>query len=478
MISDPLWLLLIGIVVVAGGILALRLHAFLALTLAAMIVGGLTPSSSRQRFAEERKLSPAETRQLVEQPLGKRVAREFGNTCGSIGIMIALASIVGKCLLESGAADRIVRSAMRLLGEGRAPLAFLGSGFLLGIPVFFDTVFYLLIPLGKALRLRTGRNYALYVMTIIAGTTMAHSLVPPTPGPLFVADKLGVGIGMMMLGGTVVGLITCVAGYAYAVWLNRRLEIPLRESTETSLDDLSRITQRDERELPSLWSSILPILLPVALIAAGAAASIALDPDASGWRAAVRSVTALLGEANAALAVATAVALWLVVQHRPQNQKPLATALQEALAGGGLIILITAAGGAFGAMLQQTGIGNRIEGLASAYQVGILPLAYFVTALVRTAQGSATVAMITAVGMLATLVRPEELGFHPVYVALAIGCGSKPFPWMNDSGFWVINRMSGMTLPETIKTFSVLVTLMSLAGLAALIVLARLFPLV
>ena len=137
----------------------------------------------------------------------------------------------------AGAADRIVRSAMKVVGERGAPVAFLGSGFLLGVPVFFDTVFYLMMPLGKALRMRTGRNYLLYVLTIVAGASMAHSLVPPTPGPLFVAEELGVDLGLMILAGCGVGLFTATAGLLYAYFVNARAEVPLRESPDFSLEE-------------------------------------------------------------------------------------------------------------------------------------------------------------------------------------------------------------------------------------------------
>jgi GntP family gluconate:H+ symporter len=195
-----------------------------------------------------------------------RVVNAFGDTAAKIAILIAMASIIGKCLLDSGAADRIVRSALKLFGERAAPLSFVVSGFTLAIPVFFDTVFYLMIPLGKAMRLRTGRNYMLYVLSIVAGGTMAHSLVPPTPGPLFVAEELGVDLGMMILAGCLLGIFTAGSGYLFAVWLNRRWDLPLRGSAEMSLDDLEQLAQRPESELPPLSMSLLPILLPVVLI--------------------------------------------------------------------------------------------------------------------------------------------------------------------------------------------------------------------
>ncbi|MHC4701957.1 MAG: GntP family permease, partial [Planctomycetota bacterium] len=205
---DPLWLLLVGMIVVLGGILLLRLHAFLALTLGALIVASLTAPAALEKFAAEKEMTVRQTTALMESSVGERVAQGFGRTCTKIGILIAMASIIGKFLLESGAAERIVRSLVRWLGEKRASHAFLSSGFLLGMPVFFDTVFYLMMPLGKAMGIRAPRKYGLYVMSIVAGATMTHSLVPPTPGPLFVAGELSVSIGLMILGGIVVGLFT------------------------------------------------------------------------------------------------------------------------------------------------------------------------------------------------------------------------------------------------------------------------------
>ena len=144
---------------------------------------------------------------FVESTAAERLARGFGTTAQSIGILIALAAIIGKGLLDSGAADRIVRSIVRVVGPRHAALALLCSGFVLAIPVFFDTVFYLLMPLGKALWLRTRKHYLLYVLAIVAGGTMAHSLVPPTPGPLFVAGELGVDLLTMIVAGMGVGAV-------------------------------------------------------------------------------------------------------------------------------------------------------------------------------------------------------------------------------------------------------------------------------
>lgn len=464
----PFLLLLIGMAVVIGGILLLRLHAFLALLLGALVVAVLTPHDVLLQFALAKKMSAAASQQLAAQLFVDRVAEGFGKTVGQIGIVIAMASIIGECMLRSGAADRIVRAALKLLGEKRAPQAFLSSGYLLGIPVFFDTVFYLMVPLVKATRLRTGRNYLLYVLTVVAGATMTHSLVPPTPGPLFIANQFNVNLATMIMGGMIVGAITATAGYVYALWANRRMEVPLRESEE-SLKQLEEVAARDEKDLPSLWVSLLPIVLPVALITLNATAG---SGGQSGW---LKALT-ILGDKNISLILGAVIAL--LVLWRSSSAKQGEDSVKAALADAGVIILITSAGGAFGTVLQQTNIGAFIEQMAAGYQSAILPMAFVLTAMIRTAQGSATVAMLTAAGAFSGIATVEQLGFHPVYLALVIGCGSKLIMWMNDSGFWVITKMSGMTEKEGLKALVPLNVIMGVLGLLVTMLGAKLFPLI
>ena len=547
----PFWILLAGMVIVIGGILALRLHAFLALLLGALVVAWLTPEGHvfehelrsralRVQAAEgatvvlaagiDAGLAPgtrlqlfrqaadgpglaaigtlevigAETatatagrrageayrpgdfvvplheiraaRDVAGQTIGEQVATGFGRTCLAIGILIAMAAIIGKCLLESGGAERIVEALRGLLGERRTPVAFLGSGFLVGIPVFFDTVFYLLLPLAKAMRMKTGRNYLLYVLAIVAGGTMAHSLVPPTPGPLFVASALGVDIGLMILGGIAVGLFTITVGYLYAKWANRRWDLPLRATAELTGAELERLARRDDRPLPGLALALTPIVLPVLLIAGQTVLDMTDAASRGEMWAVLASWMDVVGNKNVALVLAAAAALWMLA--RVERGEGLSEAVQAALAGGGVIILITAAGGAFGYALRLTGIAGALQDVAPASQAALLPLAFGLTTLVRIAQGSATVAMITAVGIVAPLASAGTLAFHPLYLALAIGCGSKPISWMNDSGFWIIGRMSGMTEAETLRTASVQIALMGVVGLFVTMLAAWIWPLV
>jgi len=483
----PAWILAVAVLIVLGGILILRLHAFLALLLAALAVALLTPPQTLSAYAHQQVEKGRWTEQAAESfarsTAPARVAEEFGRTCGKIGILIAMASIIGKCLLDSGAADRIVRTTLRLFGEPRAPVAFLGSGFLLGIPVFFDTVFYLMMPLGKAMRLRTGGNYLLYVLTIVAGATMAHSLVPPTPGPLFVAEQLQVNLATMIAAGCVVGFFSSGTGYLFALWANRRIELPLRESPDFSEADMEAAVRLGERDLPPVWLSLSPIVLPVVLIAGRAGLDTYLHgPGAAnraGWLESCWPAVDALGDKNVALMIAVGVALVTLAWQKRRTAKELATAVQTALAGGGIIILITSAGGAFGGAVRQCGVAEEIaSATGDIHPLLILPLAFLVTASIRTAQGSGTVAMMTAVSVLGHFAENGQLAFHPVYLALAIGCGSKPIAWMNDSGFWVICKMSGMTEVEGLKAVTPMTALMGLSGLIATVTLAWLIPLV
>jgi GntP family gluconate:H+ symporter len=402
------------------------------------------------------------------------VAIGFGNTCEKVGLLIMLASIIGKGLLDSGAAERIVRSMLSVFGQKRAPWAFMLSGFTLAIPIFFDTVFYLMIPLARAMGVRLQKSYALFIMAIIAGGTIAHSLVPPTPGPLFAAGAFGVSIGLMIIVGTIIGFVCSTAGLAYAFWLNKRQDIAVRTTADTTVEALQKWLDKDTSQLPSFFMSNLPIVLPVILIAGDTI----INGMSFSAPAIVSTFFAFAGDPNIALFIAMIISLYLLASQYGFKLKDLKKPVEDSVLSAGTIILITAAGGAFGHILQQTSIGNWIAERSPDYQYAILPLAFFITAVIRTAQGSATVAMITAVGMLTVFNTEDALGFHPVYLAVVIGCGSKLFPWMNDSGFWIICKMSGFTERETFRNFSYLLLLMGLVGLVATMVMAALFPLV
>ena len=479
-LQDPLFIITIGILLVLGGIVGLRLHAFLALLLGAFAVAMLTPDASLMLYAKSKGMGPEASRALINTKMGVRIASEFGKTCGKIGILIAMASIIGKTMLESGAAEKIVRSTLKLTGIKHAPLTFLSSSFFIGIPVFFDTVFYLMVPLAKAMAFKIRKNYLLLILCITAGAAMANSLVPPTPGPLFLISEMNIPIGMMMIGGILVGLVTITVGYLYAAWASRKWPIPLRDSIDAPLENIRKLSDRNERLLPPLWFSVLPILIPIVLISAKALLQTFINIDSypgSMIRSVFFDFLDFFGEKNVALGTGALSSLILLAIQKKGDKKSLTASVQTALMSAGVIILITSAGGAFGGMLQQTGISARIAELTRDYQMALIPLAFIITAVVRTAQGSATVAMITASGILAGMANTISLEYHQLYIGLAIACGSKLIPWMNDSGFWIVCKMSNLTEQEALKTFSPMLTIMGIIGLIVIIFAASLFPL-
>jgi GntP family gluconate:H+ symporter len=395
----------------------LKLHPFLALLLGAFIVALMTPASAIEQFALAKGTAPAAALALAKKSIGERIATEFGNTCGKIGILIAMAAIIGKCMLESGAAERIIRSMLRLTGIGKAPIAFLVSSFFLGIPVFFDTVIFLMMPLAKAMTLRIGKNYLLLVMCIMAGAAMANSLVPPAPGPLFLVGEMHIPIGLMMIAGTIVGLFTITSGYFFALWANRKWPIPLRDSLDAKLEDIKLIAAKETFTCPALGISLLPVLIPLVFICADTALTALATPGQPFTQSAFLnnflSLVKFFGDKNIAIVVGGIAALLILASQKKDRKEGLTPFVQAALMSGGGIILITAAGGAFGGMLQQTGISTRIADMTKEYQMALIPLAFFIAAVVRTAQGSATVALITASGILSGMANNATSGISP-----------------------------------------------------------------
>lgn len=579
----PVALLVIGIVSVLGMIIGFKLNAFLALIISALIVslgvGVVNGEDAGGRM--------------------NAVVSAFGNSAGGIGIVIAMAAIIGKCMLDSGAADRIVRAAVGVTGEKKASIGLMFSGFVLAIPVFFDTVFYLLVPLARSLYRRTNQNYLRYLMAIATGGCITHTLVPPTPGPLLVAAILGVDIGMMMLVGVMVAIPAAVAGLIFSVVIETRTPIVMRSLGSGDKKHKALL----EHELPSLWVSLLPVVLPVVLIGAGTLATTLADredkaqlqvaevtdfdklndllstaqpgtpiarliasdsltetdrdqlarpgsdEDAKAktvvllnksflgsnvydedsflgvaisdvaksklasdqlrmkpvdrrrmnrqlfqdaypgvfhpyvWESSSRMLAnrlALWSNANFALMLAAICAMLTLKITRSLSWRSLGEDVEESLMSGGVIILITAAGGAFGGMLQDTNISTTIREFfsgAGATGIALLLLGWSIAAVLKVAQGSSTVAMIIGAGMMSAIIGESKPDFNLVYVATAVGTGSLMGSWMNDSGFWVFTKMGGLTEGESLRSWTPLLAVLAITGLVVTIALSQLVPL-
>lgn len=447
----PLLILLLGILIVAGLIVGLRINAFVALITAAIVVSLLSPGEWSVKIS--------------------RVATSFGEMAGSIGIVIAMAAVIGVTMMSSGAADRVVASFLRLLGQKRGSSALAASGFVLSVPVFFDTVFYLLIPLARSMFTQTRRDYLKYVVAIAAGAAATHALVPPTPGPLVIAENLSIDLGTMILVGACVALPATILGMFYAAWINRNMHVPMRDVSGLTSEPSSPGT------LPGIGVSVLPILLPIVLIAGKTVFLPLLDSTAVLARWLI-----VLGNANMALLMAAIASTVLYIHMQRPSRKDLGAVIEQSLMSGGLIILITAAGGTFGAMLKEAQIGPAINaifaGSSGASGVGILFLGFGIASLLKFSQGSSTVAMITSSAMIAAMITTENLGFNVVYLGTAIGGGSLVGSWMNDSGFWIYAKMSGFTEVETLKSWSVLLVILGTTAGIISVFLSILLPLV
>lgn len=464
----PFVVLAVGVGVVIVLIAVVGLHAFLSLILAA-VVAGLMTQVGTLRQADLTRGVKGHYLNAIEL-----TAQEFGRTAAGIGIVIVLAAVIGMALLESGAADRVVRTFLRIFGEKRAGLALLLSTYVVSIPIFFDTIFMLLIPLARALRLRTGRDYLLYVMAICCAGVITHSMVIPHPGPLAMANDLKIDPGFSIFIGLLSGLLPLAAGWAFCVWTNRRNDIPLTDAPGASVDELRAIMNKPDAQLPGFWVSICPVILPVILIWIGSFTALFL-----GGRPGAQRLVAFgnfIGERHVALFIGTLIALAVLMRQRRIGVRKVGELIGPPLETAGVIILITAAGGAFGVMLRNAGVGDAIKHVFAGREVNLILLSYLVAAIIRVAQGSATVAMLTTSGMLAPLVVGTGLPYDPIYIFLSIGYGAMICSWMNDSGFWVVSRLSGLTERQTLRSWTMLVTVISIAGLLTTLLMAAILP--
>lgn len=484
----PLFVMTIGILLVIWMIMWLRVHAFIALITAAMVVSFLavepiyedmTPETLAVTPVDE--LPEPDGYQIASDSIS-RVAVAFGEACGNIGIVIALAAVIGTLMMDSGAADRVVRAFMKLLGEKRAPIALLGSGYVLAVPVFFDTVFYLLVPLARAFYRRTGANYLKCILAITAGGAITHTLVPPTPGPLTMASTLGIDLGKMILVGAIVALPAAIAGIMTASFLDRLLNIPMRE-----IEGHEEPDPLDEDQLPGLFVSVLPVILPVIMIACHTATKAPFpDGSALGQLAAkANHFTAIFGNPNFALLVSTGIAIWVFLKQRSPTKEALSRLVDISLMSGGVIILITAGGASFGAMLKVAEVGTAISNIAESWFGGglsgilMLFVGFGIAVVLKVAQGSSTAAMIITSAMLAPIVLDPEftLSYDTVYLATAIGAGSLVGSWMNDSGFWIFTKMGGLTEAEGLKTWTPLLAVLGIVSMVVTLILAIIMPL-
>lgn len=371
------------------------------------------------------------------------ISQGFGNTLSNIGIIIAFGTIIGTFLEKSGGTRLIATSLLRLIGNKKSPLAINLTGILVSIPVFCDSGYIILSSLNKALSKKTGISLVVFAVALSTGLYVSHVFVPPTPGPLAAAAALDADLGLVILMGIAIAIPTAFVGYLWALKFGSKLSI---KEKDLSLDALE--TPKNNK---SILAVLLPILIPIILIALRSIAKYPTHPFGDGILAEIFS---FIGHPLVALFVGILFAMKLIDQKTPVKERLdwVSSSLKEA----GVIILITGAGGAFGSVLRSVNLSGMIETHFTDIQAGIF-LPFILAAILKTAQGSSTVAIITSATIIAPLMNALglESEMSRALAVLAIGAGAMTVSHINDSYFWVVSQFSGMDTKTTLKSHTV-----------------------
>ncbi|QYD69601.1 GntP family permease [Paraburkholderia edwinii] len=397
-----------------------------------------------------------------------------GNTLGHIAIVVGLGTMLGKMMAESGGAERIATTLIRWFGEKNIHWAMMFVAIIVGLPVFFEVGFVLLIPIAFNVAKRTGKSLLLIGLPMVAGLSVVHGLIPPHPAALLAVQAYHADIGRTIVYGLIVGVPTAiVAGPLFALLIHRHITLPennpLAAQFIAKFDDQSgdHDKKREECDLPGFGVTLFTILLPVILMLIGSWADLVTTP-----KTLANDLLHFIGNTDVALLIAVLVSFWTFGAQRGFNREQIQKFCGECLAPIAGITLIVGAGGGFGRVLMDSGISKQIVDTATSAHLSPLLLGWLVAALIRLATGSATVAMTTACGIVAPIASAGAVAVKPELLVLATGSGSLIFSHVNDGGFWLIKEYFGMTVGQTFKTWSLCETIISVLGLGLTFALA------
>ncbi len=377
-----------------------------------------------------------------------------GSTLGFIAIVVGLGTMLGKIMAESGAATRIATTLIARFGETQVHWAIMVVAFIVGIPVFFQVGFVLLIPLVFTIARRTGLSLVRIGIPLVAGLSVVHGMLPPHPAAMLAVTAYNADVGRTILYGLLVGLPTAaLAGPVFATRIAPHIELPADNPLARQLEGESM------KEMPGFAISLLTVLVPVVLILLSSLADITLDAASS-----LRSALHFLGHPIVALLLALLFSFWSLGRPRHFTRAELMKFCNDCLGPTATILLVIGAGGGFNQVLVQSGVGGAIANLALGSALSPLLLAWAVATLIRVATGSATVAMTTAAGIVAPIAVARP-GTSAELLVLATGAGSLMLSHVNDAGFWLIKEFFNMTVPQTLKTWTVAETIIGVAGL-------------
>ncbi|OEJ25265.1 permease [Streptomyces agglomeratus] len=448
----------LGIALLLLLIIKVRIQPFVALLAVSIVVGLGAGLSVTELFGTVQKSAVVS---VIESGMG--------GILGHVAIIIGLGTMLGAILEVSGGAEVLSSRLLGLFGEKRAPLAMGLTGLIFGIPVFFDVGIFVLAPIVYAAAKRSGKSILLYAMPLLAGLSMTHAFLPPHPGPVAAAGLFHVSLGWVILMGVVCGIPAVLAAWAYAAWIGKRVfvEVP-HDMVEAAEDARAAVVAeqtaagRTPQEQPVSLATVLTIIgTPLVLILAATFSSIALDPST------LRSVVEFFGNPFVALTIALLMAYYLLGIRRGWSRKSLEQVSTSSLKPVGNILLVVGAGGVFGAVLKASGVAQALSDTFNDVGLPVIVLAYLISLVLRVAQGSATVAIVTTAGIVLPLV--ENGGHSQAFLALvimAISAGSIFASHVNDGGFWIVSKYFGISERDTLKSWTVLESVLSVAGFA------------
>lgn len=416
-------------------ILRLRIQAFIALLISSIVVGIISG------------MNPVDIIKTMQQGMG--------NTLGFVAMVVGLGAMFGAILEHSGGAEALANYLLKKFGEKNASWALVITGFFIAIPVFFDVAFIILVPLIYSLQRKTKKSLLLYGIPLLAGLAITHAFIPPTPGPVAVADILKADLGWVILFGFIVGIPTAiVSGPLFAKYISKNIFI---EAPKLSEDEIKNTTY------PPVGLIIAIIGVPILLIVCNTVLNSpifsknTISPTIKEW-------LQMIGHPFSALIIANILGWYLLGIKRGFSKESLLKISTKSMEPAGIIILLTGAGGVFKQMLVNTGTGEMIANYFANEGVSILLFAFLAAVIIRILQGSSTVAMITAAGITAPLLAADISEIDKALLVIAIASGASIMSHVNDSGFWLVGKYLGLTEKQTFKSWTLMTTILSLVG--------------
>ncbi|WP_075603998.1 GntP family permease [Saccharicrinis aurantiacus] len=434
------YILLISVLTGVGALLLMilyfKIQPFMALLISSIIVGIIAGVAPMQIIAT--------------------IKEGMGSTLGFVAVVVGLGSMFGAILEYSGGAEALAGFLLSKFGEKRADWALVLTGFFIAIPVFFDVAFIILVPLVYSLQRKTKKSLLLYAIPLLAGLAITHAFIPPTPGPIAVADILDADLGWVILFGFIVGIPTAmVCGPIFGKYIASKIyiEAPSESASE------------ERKDFPPIGLILLIIASPIVLIVLNTMLNSSLS-DGLGISANAKLWISFIGHPFSALIIANILAWYFLGLRRGFSKSELSKITQASLGPAGIIILLTGAGGVFKQMLIHTGTGEMLAQYFASIGLSSLMFAFVAAALVRILQGSSTVAMITAAGITSSLLIEPMGEMYKALLVIAIAAGASIMSHVNDSGFWLVSKYLGMNEKQAFKSWTVMTTILAFMGIS------------